>query len=457
MSTRKATVAKKPRKKSTQKKYPRRYYKPANSSAMNMAYKAGKNEALASCMKKEGMKKASSSGWWSSLPAIGGAIGSYIAPGIGDVIGYGAGSLMASIAGHGGYTVNRNSVIFPDQVPLFSTKQDGCIRMRHREFLCDIVTNSNAGIFQVQSFPIDVSNPNTFPMLSQIAANFEEWRMEGLVFEYKTTSGSISSTGQLGCAILATQYNSNALPFQNKQQMEAYTFASSTVVSASVIHPVECDPKQTPSNGLFYSQVPGTTSSANADLRWSQLGIFNIATQGCAASENIGELWVSYDCYLCKPRLISAVAQNAAHYQLGAGITTSAYFGTVPVLTQGSDAGFVTLTATQINISSSFNGIIGVYYELAGSAGAWVEPTFSITSSTSSVYNILGNNTTSGRTITYGAAATAIAKVQYFKVVADVTAGFPAGVGAQITFSSGTFFSPTVGDLIVFQLPSDFN
>lgn len=417
---------------------------------------------------KKGVRKAKSSnraskGGSSSFfraaaklaPIAGAALGNYIAPGVGGAIGSAAGGLLASIAGHGSYTIKRNTIFFPDQVPLFRTNQDGAIRMQHREFITDIVTNSVAGKFQVQTFPIDVANPTSFPFLSQIACNFEEWRMEGLIFEYKTTSGSISSTGQLGTAILATQYNSNAVPFTNKQSMEAYTFASSTVVSASVIHPIECDPMQTPSNGLFYTNCPGTSVGVS-DKRWQQMGNFSIATQGCAQSENIGELWVSYDVWLCKPRLISNTSSLADHWRLTSPTTVGpVYFGTDPQITDGSDD-FTQLGGSTIYFKSSFNGNVAISYYVAGSTGAWVAPIIS-TGVGASQLNLLDGQYNQLTTTTVNT-ADSVMVTAYFTLESQPSgSGLPNGYGSSVTFATATFFSATNGDLIITQLPSDFS
>lgn len=406
--------------------------------------------------KKYYTRKAKSTSFWRTAakfaPAIGGSIGNYIAPGIGGAIGSAAGGLISSIAGHGSYAIKRNTVFFPDQVPLFTTKQDGSIRMQHREFITDIVTSSTPGAFQVQSYAIDVANPTTFPFLSQIASNFEEWRMEGLVFEYKTTSGSISSTGQLGTAVLATQYNSNAIPFTSKQAMEAYTFASSTVVSASVIHPVECDPMQTPSNGLFYTNVPGT-GNGTEDKRWQQLGIFNIATQGCAASENVGELWVSYDIWLCKPRLIQNTSALADHWNLGTGIVVGTYFGTDPTLTEESDS-FTSLGGSTIYFDSSFNGNVAITYYLVGVAGTWVAPTFTAGIGATNLF-LLNQDNVNQYPVTTANTQDQVLTTAYFTLTSQPAgSGLPKGFGSSVTLSLGTFPGATLGDLIITQLPT---
>lgn len=400
-----------------------------------------------------------------AAPFAGGMLGNYIAPGIGGVVGTAAGSLIAKIAGHGAYNVKHNTVMFPDQVPLFATKEDGCIRMQHREFICDIVS-SNAGTptaFEALRFNIDPADPVTFPFLSQIACNFEEWRMEGLIFEFKTTSGNTTVNQALGTVVMATQYNSNANAFANKQAMEAYTFASSTVPSASVIHPVECDPSQTPSNGIFYTDCPGVQSGVQ-DLRWSQMGVFNIATVGCPTNlTTLGELWCSYDIWLCKCRLITDTASRADHYLLTGTFTPVSPLGTASTYSPSSDSFGSTTPFSSFNgtnntlyISSSFSGNIAVtlsYFQSAVSIN--VDPT-PAPGSGATPLNLLSNNTTnSSGDKQYGAGNGTMQRTFYYAISPDPVGVGVAGFGAEIVFAGGLYANVTHGDLIVNSIPAD--
>jgi hypothetical protein len=65
----------------------------------------------------------------------------------------------------------------------------------------------------------------------------------------------------------------------------------------SAIHPVEC------ARGSGVLDYLYTYQSAGGDARFTTFGNFNIATVGQQSASTIGELWVSYDIELCKPRL----------------------------------------------------------------------------------------------------------------------------------------------------------
>lgn len=58
----------------------------------------------------------------------------------------------------------------------------------HREYIADIVTGPDAGSFSYVTYSINPGSTNLFPWLSNIAQNFESYKMLGLVFEYKSMS-----------------------------------------------------------------------------------------------------------------------------------------------------------------------------------------------------------------------------------------------------------------------------
>lgn len=161
---------------------------------------------------------------------------------------------------------------------------------------------SGATKFTLESFRINPANAALFPWLSRIAQQYTEHRWHGLVMMYKPTSGeSITSTNTaLGRVIMATQYNVYEPSFINIQQMEGTQFAVSTKPSNGAIHGVECA-KFKNVNTILYND----DSTANDDQRFEDVGKFNIATQGMQGQyTELGELWVSYDVELIKPRLI---------------------------------------------------------------------------------------------------------------------------------------------------------
>lgn len=363
--------------------------------------------------------------------AIGSTIGAAIAgaPGsaLGAALGGGAQALMRSITGFGDYKVMHNSLITEqDTVPLFKSSKRSTM-IYHREFIQDILSSGN---FNNVSFPINPALPSTFPWLCEIAEQFEEYRVHGMIFEFKTTSAdALNSTNTaLGTVILATQYNSLASPFLNKQQMENYEFATSTKPSCSIIHPIECAAFENPTSVLYTR----TGVVQNGDLRLYDLGRFNIATVGMQATDVVlGELWVSYAIELLKPRMTDET-DVADHFIIPDpdNIDASNYFGFLnsnEIEAQpGSSFGCVLTSGTSVTIPSWFSGNIIVSYQVRTppSTNAQTGPTI---------------------TGTQGATAKLMLSNANYQYVS------PAGSTGSATMTAVAYFSCVQGGLLTFS------
>lgn len=282
-------------------------------------------------------------------PALGMGLGT-AASGLGlselAPLGYRAGQYLGdrfkSITGFGAYTVRSNVLYEGATVPYVRnvSATNGTI-ISHKEYIGDIYTSSTAGAFTNQSFPINPAIPETFEWLAQIACNYSEYTMEGLLFYFRSMSAdALNSTNTaLGTVIMATQYNSYEADFASKAEMESYQYAMSGRPSESMIHPVECDPHQSVMTQLFTR----TTDVPQGDLRMYDIGRFQIATTGFqAASVNIGELWVTYQVCLLKPRLYASLGYYSDWYHRYCTVAdTTNPLGTVASQTLGSSNNIV--------------------------------------------------------------------------------------------------------------------
>jgi hypothetical protein len=244
------------------------------------------------------------------LGNIGATIGNAIEPGAGGIVGLKAGEILGNLFGWGDYQatapvtygVNSNSLLgfqtpMAAQIPMMHT-EDGVTRIRKREYIQDVLTTST---FSTLSFALNPSDVITFPWLSQIAENYEQFKFLGLAFGFRSTTANAlggAGTPGMGSVSLLTQYDVLDLPVINKTQANNALFATSCKPSESMLHPVECDPEQTPSQPL-YTGV--NEAFVTRDTRLNYLGFTTIATAGASATYTAGELWVSYDVMLYKP------------------------------------------------------------------------------------------------------------------------------------------------------------
>lgn len=232
-----------------------------------------------------------------ALRGGGAALGGLVGGPSGAAVGRNAGAWVSKVVGSGDYAINSNNLV-SNPVPEFA-RSNRIVSIRHREFLRDITSST---LFSIGGFSINPGDATTFPWLSGIAGNFQQYRFKGLLFEFVSTSAdALNSTNTaLGTVVMGTQYNVNRSAFVTKQEMEAYEFSNSVRPSANGIHPIECDPDETPIKHLY---VRTGAVPSGEDARMYDLGKFYIATVGMQAASNIGELWVTYDVEFLKPRL----------------------------------------------------------------------------------------------------------------------------------------------------------
>ena len=242
-------------------------------------------------------------------------------------------SIMAGrgmyVGGRGSYTgVSGNSLIegLGTSVPNFSTSDDdhGDLIVSHSEFITDVIGNAwtstdqndataaPISTFDSQSISLNPGLSKSFPFLSQIAQNFEEYEFIQMIVTYKPkVSNNLSSTdGQVGSVMMYTDYNSNDDPKRSKQQiLQAYGH-SSDMITKNILHGIECDPSQLAGDGHHFTRVK-PPSGSSTDYNDYDAGLFQLVvanTPQALSNQVIGELWVSYNVKLKKARTFSVYA-----------------------------------------------------------------------------------------------------------------------------------------------------
>lgn len=267
--------------------------------------------------------------------SVGHQWGGYAGAKVGEFVGSTAQTLLGSLlTGMGDYTVKKN-VFMKGRLPqVVNQPTGGGTIIRFQEYLTDVITAPVAGDFKIQSFLINAANPVTFPFLSQIAANYEQYEVEGMIFEFRSTSAdSLNSTNTaLGTVMQATQYDVGDDVFEAKLDMLNYEYSTSCRPSVNCAHMIECAPSQTTVSKLYTLYNQGVPD--NADPRLYHLGRYSIATTGFqGTSVNIGELHVTYQVRLLKPKLFVSLGETANFLEqiLGDGTTTTPYSDPAPL------------------------------------------------------------------------------------------------------------------------------
>jgi len=340
--------------------------------------------------------KASSGGAYETLAKD---VGSFLPAGFGGLLSK-LGRGVDTLKGMGDYEITSNSLMpnakntMSNGVPVFGKDGRRAIRVTEREYIGDVLANgtvvSSATAFNNVGYRINPGLSGTFPWLSTVAQQFEDYEMLGCVFEFVSTSSEYNGSSQaLGTVIMATDYDPVDSNFTSKIQMENEDYANSTKASESAIHGVECNPRERASRvyKIRSAAVPSGAVIGDYDI-----GNFQIATQGMSVSGvNLGELWVSYDILFYKKNLYGGqLGNNVLSCIIGAstGLTTSQYFGTDTVV-YGSlyvIPGATTLTFPRWLQTGKYQLII----LWGGTNSAATAPTVTFTTNCSALANISG-------------------------------------------------------------------
>jgi hypothetical protein len=228
------------------------------------------------------------------------------------------------MTGRGDYAVVTNSLITGnagDIVPSFGSNTDSVV-ITNREYIRDIYCPLQLNSFQiVDSLALNPGLGESFPWLSQLAMNFEEYEFLQLAITFKSTiDQSLATNGQSGQVALTTTYNPDNDPFASKQEMMAYAGGMSCKTNQSMIHGVECDPAKNSGAAGKYIR-PGALLASQGQLKDYDLGKTFVSVLDAPSQflgVTLGELWVSYTVVLRKPKL--AVNEN---YNVGRSVICS--------------------------------------------------------------------------------------------------------------------------------------
>jgi hypothetical protein len=246
-------------------------------------------------------------------------------------------------------------------------QNDQTIVVRHREFLMEVKSSAN---FVVQAnFPINPGMAETFPWLSRIANNYQQYRVRGMVYHYVPTSGSAvaSTNNALGSVMLQTSYRSTDSQPKNKIELLNEYWATETVPSETMCHPIECNPNENPFNVQY---IRGFNVPVGENQLMYDLGQTYVATSGQQADNvTLGDLWVTYEIELKKPVIASNVTMGDTYREAVGSWPPSASTFYYPDTTFG-DIGLRVVGMT-LTIPSGAHGLFYIYANASVTSGSW--------------------------------------------------------------------------------------
>jgi hypothetical protein len=254
---------------------------------------AKKQQSLVS--KMDNLLKKIPKGTFSGIGgAIGGRPGAFLGKGI------------STISGYGSYQVNSNTLTRAAthqpgsiDIPTFAPQEHGT-RVRHREFITNLVVPEDPTAFTNITHRLGVDNPDLMPWLSQIASRYQKYKVKGMVFYYQSTSTDYNNSGSVA---IATNYNATEKGYSSMDVFLNSMFAVTAKPSESFAAPIECDPASMPEGGYSVRHEENILPGQPTDLRLSSVGTVNIATEGLSLQPGtiLGQIWCTYDVELLFP------------------------------------------------------------------------------------------------------------------------------------------------------------
>jgi hypothetical protein len=372
--------------------------------------------------------------------ALGGVFGSPAAGArIGSLLGGGLGQAFSELVGMGDYRVKSNSIFdgggtIPagEPVPNFGSKGFGVVIV-HREYVGDVSVPASPADFNLTAYRINPANVFLFPWLSSLARLYTQYRILGMVVEYRPTTGNSSVSGALGSVVMATEYDVDKANFPDKRHMLNSEYATSGNPSQHQVHSIECDPEATASE-LYYTRDANTVSSTVEESRGYDLGILQLATQGLPGTEgdSLGEIYVNYHVELLKPVLPTGFPYSGEVTGGGGFTDESNVFGSAPAV----DGSVCEVTAVAGN---SITFLI---------PGQWIGTLYFTAATAPPTFDSLGGTATSSA-LTDGTASATMTSLLTFTVQAEP--------GQTLTFVFTGGETPTGSQLLLAPFPVDLD
>jgi len=196
------------------------------------------------------------------------------------------------------------------------------IRVKHREYVQDILGTAAYALVQLN---INPGLAQLFPWLSGIAALFESYKFNRLKFCYESQTNATVS----GKAYFSADWDvTDVAPVNKQQQMQERSKASDMIFEDFCLM---CDKNDLEKFGI-QRYVRVGNAPAGTDLKTYDVGVFNQATQNCAVTTAVGELWVEYDLELITPNPSQNGGALSAKITAGGTVSNAAVLGTAPVI-----------------------------------------------------------------------------------------------------------------------------
>lgn len=357
--------------------------------------------------------------------------------------------------GKGSYQINSlvNGAKPNREIPRFNYgDEDSSLYIVHREYVGDVFSTSSTA-FSTQTFQINPGQSAVFPWLSQLAANYDEYDFEGLIFTFNPTVSDYNQTGAMGSVLLATIYNPAAGTFTSKQAMMEYDGAVTARPCDTIVHGVECDNRKVAAGGYRYvrsGSVPDGEDIKTYDHAKFVLGISGINSTSFPNGTQLGELWVSYKVRLRAPKfwanLGNAIAMDS--FCGVTGVTTSIPMGTAPKKSTNNIIGGSLSKGTNsvYTFPDNFAGRVMIVYMVGAATSVGLQTSNIVAAGNignANIFSQTGGASNVNTLPTSGAVANRAIVIEAFVVSPASSAG-----GNTLTFDANTITGGATGSFL---------
>lgn len=225
-------------------------------------------------------------------------------------------------------------ITYRTAVPQFIAGSAGACRIVHREYLneCRPTTTFPAGNWTTgaTSFGINPGVSTTFPWLSRLAPNFEEYRFRKLRFVYVPRCATATN----GAIYTGIDYDSSDAAPQSISELMSFKGSSQSPIWSELALALN----QADASFLKKRFVRSGALVSGVDVTLYDVGRAYIVGLELGGLETCGDIYVEYDVELFTPQFsIAAFAQqNSAKVNSGGTVTPTSIYGSAPALQAGS-------------------------------------------------------------------------------------------------------------------------
>lgn len=226
-------------------------------------------------------------------------------------------------------------IVYKSSQPQFIRGSSGACRIVHREYVNEADTQTVLGSWQTGQnvFQLNPGLPNTFPWLSRLAPNFEEYRFKKLRFVYVPRCATTTD----GAVYAAIDYDSSDVNPMSLPELMSNASASQSPLWSEMSLALN----QNDASFLKKRFVRTVAVPTGSDIVLYDAGKAFIVPINLGGLETSGDIYVEYDVELFTPQfsLAGFAQQNSSKLNSGGTVSPTSIFGSSPSATAGSGLG----------------------------------------------------------------------------------------------------------------------